>query len=132
MTDTIVVTGGAGFIGCNFVRLLLSRTDARIVVVDKLTYAGSKLNLADVESDPRFTFVEADIADAAAMGAVFSRHKPTSVVNFAAETHVDRSIDGPAAFINTNYVGAFTLLEASRQHDALAAHAFPPVLSPRR
>src|SRR5262245_24954911 len=114
MTDTIIVTGGAGFIGCNFVRLLMARTPFEVAVVDKLTYAGSRLNLTDVSSDPRFKFIEADIADTAAMKSVFERFKPRAVVNFAAETHVDRSIDGPSAFINTNIIGTFVLLEQAR------------------
>ena len=121
MNDTIIVTGGAGFIGCNFVRLLLARTKFSVVVVDKLTYAGTLLNLADVESNPRLRFVQADIADAPAMKTVFDESRPIAVVNFAAETHVDRSIDGPAAFVNTNVIGTFVLLEEARtRHAAMA------------
>ncbi len=112
--DTIVVTGGAGFIGANFVRRALARTDARVVVLDKLTYAGNLESLADVASHPRYAFVEADIADRAAVRAVFAEHRPAAVVNFAAETHVDRSIDDPASFVRTNVTGAFELLEAAR------------------
>jgi dTDP-glucose 4,6-dehydratase len=123
MTDTIVVTGGAGFIGSNFVRLVLRRTGAAVAVIDKLTYAGSRLSLADVEKDPSFTFIEADIADAAAMKAAFERLKPRAVINFAAETHVDRSIDGPAAFVTTNLVGTFVLLEQARAQFAAASEA---------
>jgi dTDP-glucose 4,6-dehydratase len=114
MSDTVVVTGGAGFIGCNFVRLLLKKTTYGVAVIDKLTYAGSLLNLAEVESDARFQFIHADIADAAAMRTAFDRARPFAVVNFAAETHVDRSIDGPADFVNTNVIGTFTLLEEAR------------------
>lgn len=114
--DTWIVTGGAGFIGCNFVRLALAKTDARVVVVDKLTYAGNPQNLADVEADPRFAFVKADIADREAVAAVYRDHRPSAVLNFAAETHVDRSIDGPAAFVTTNVVGTFELLEAARHY----------------
>jgi dTDP-glucose 4,6-dehydratase len=111
----ILVTGGAGFIGCNFVRHALAQPGLeRLVIVDKLTYAGSLLNLQEPLKDPRVRFVEADIADAAAMQALFAAEQPQAVLNFAAETHVDRSIDGPAAFIQTNTVGVFTLLEASR------------------
>jgi dTDP-glucose 4,6-dehydratase len=107
------VTGGAGFIGSNFVRVVLAKRADRIVVVDKLTYAGSLLNLAGALDDPRVTFVKADIADREAMAAVFRDYRPAAVVNFAAETHVDRSIDGPAQFVETNIVGAFVLLEAA-------------------
>ena len=116
--ESIVVTGGAGFIGSNFVRLALAETPDRVVVVDKLTYSGHRASLADVEKNPRFAFVEADIADAAAMKAVFEAHRPRAVLNFAAETHVDRSIDGPGAFVKTNINGTYELLEASRAHVA--------------
>ena len=114
----VIVTGGAGFIGSNFVRLALARTDARVVVVDKLTYAGHFASVESVSRDPRFHFVKADIADGAAMEAVFQEHPPSWVVNFAAESHVDRSIDGPGAFVHTNVVGTFELLEAARRHVA--------------
>jgi dTDP-glucose 4,6-dehydratase len=113
---TWIVTGGAGFIGSNFVRLALDRSDAHVVVLDKLTYAGNLRSLADVSTNPRFDFVEADIADASAVADVFRKYAPAAVLNFAAETHVDRSIDGPAAFVQTNVVGTFTLLEAARSH----------------
>jgi dTDP-glucose 4,6-dehydratase len=112
--DTWIVTGGAGFIGSNFVRLALAETDARIVVVDLLTYAGNLASLADVERHPRFHFERADIADRAAVDRIFREHQPAAVLNFAAETHVDRSIDGPAAFIRTNVTGTFELLDAAR------------------
>jgi len=112
--DTIVVTGGAGFIGSNFVRHALARTGARVVVLDKLTYAGNLESLADVSADPRYAFVQADIADREAVRSVFREHRPSAVVNFAAETHVDRSIDDPASFVRTNVTGAFELLEATR------------------
>ena len=112
--ETILVTGGAGFIGSNFVRHALARTDARIVVVDKLTYAGNVASLADVSSQPRYAFVQADVADREAVRAFFREHRPTAVVNFAAETHVDRSIDDPASFVRTNVTGTFELLEAAR------------------
>jgi dTDP-glucose 4,6-dehydratase len=111
---TVVVTGGAGFIGCNFVRHLLAATDERVVVVDKLTYAGNRESLADVSAHPRFAFVQADIADRPAVRAVFRDHHPDAVVNFAAETHVDRSIDDPTDFVRTNVTGTFELLEAAR------------------
>jgi dTDP-glucose 4,6-dehydratase len=112
--DVLIVTGGAGFIGSNFVRLALQRTDSRVVVVDKLTYAGSLLSLDDVSRDPRYEFVKADIADRRAVAEIFEAHRPTWVVNFAAESHVDRSIDGPRAFLETNVAGTFELLEAAR------------------
>ncbi len=114
--DCVLVTGGAGFIGCNFVRHLLGTGDGRVVVLDKLTYAGHRASLADVESDPRFHFVEGDIADPQRVEALFREHRPSAVVNFAAESHVDRSIDGPAAFVRTNVQGVFVLLEAARSH----------------
>jgi dTDP-glucose 4,6-dehydratase len=113
--ETIVVTGGAGFIGSNFVRHALARTQAAVVVLDKLTYAGNLESLADVASQPRYAFVRADIADREAVRALFRERRPSAVVNFAAETHVDRSIDDPAAFVRTNVTGTFELLEAARQ-----------------
>jgi len=116
--DVWLVTGGAGFIGSNFVRLALARTASRLVVLDKLTYAGNLESLADVAGSPRFHFVRADIADRSAVEQTLREHRPTAILNFAAESHVDRSIDGPAAFVHTNVVGAFTLLEAARRHVA--------------
>ncbi|MFI5216537.1 MAG: dTDP-glucose 4,6-dehydratase [Candidatus Limnocylindria bacterium] len=116
--DTWIVTGGAGFIGSNFVRLALARSEARVVVVDKLTYAGNLESLADVAEHPRFHFVKADIADRASVDQIFGEHRPSAILNFAAETHVDRSIDGPSAFIQTNVCGAFELLDAARHHVA--------------
>ena len=110
----LLVAGGAGFIGSNFVRLALERTTARVVVLDKLTYAGNLASLRDVAAHPRFAFVRGDIADRLTVEAVFREHQPTHVINFAAESHVDRSIDGPRAFVETNTMGAFELLEASR------------------
>ena len=111
---TIIVTGGAGFIGCNFVRHLLARTEDRVVVLDKLTYAGHLASLADVASHPRYEFVEGDIADRPLVRGVMERFRPDAIVNFAAETHVDRSIDDAAAFVRTNVLGTFELLEAIR------------------
>ena len=116
--DTWIVTGGAGFIGSNFVRLALARSNARVVVVDKLTYAGNLESLAEVADHPRFQFVKADIADRTAVDQILREQRPSAVLNFAAETHVDRSIDGPAAFIQTNVCGAFELLDAARHHVA--------------
>jgi dTDP-glucose 4,6-dehydratase len=114
--ETFLVTGGAGFIGSNFVRFALAETDARVVVLDKLTYAGSLQNLAGVLDDPRFAFVQGDIADRREVRRVFAEHRPTAVLNFAAESHVDRSIDDASAFLQTNVLGAFELLEAARHH----------------
>jgi dTDP-glucose 4,6-dehydratase len=114
--ETWIVTGGAGFIGSNFARMALEKTPARIVVVDKLTYAGSKLNLKSIEKNPCFVFSETDITDAAAIAKIFGEYAPSAVVHFAAESHVDRSIDGPRAFIDTNIVGTFVLLDAARKH----------------
>jgi dTDP-glucose 4,6-dehydratase len=111
---SLVITGGAGFIGSNLVRHALAHATDRLVIVDKLTYAGSLLNLQGALDDPRVTFVHADIGDRDAMTDVFAAHRPTAVLNLAAETHVDRSIDGPRAFIDTNVVGTFTLLEVAR------------------
>jgi dTDP-glucose 4,6-dehydratase len=116
--STLLVTGGAGFIGSNLARYLRRHTGERLVIVDKLTYAGSLLNIGDLLDDPRVTFIEADIADQAAMKDTFARHAPRAVLNLAAETHVDRSIDSPAPFIDTNIVGTFVLLETARSHVA--------------
>ncbi|MDH1289706.1 dTDP-glucose 4,6-dehydratase [Comamonas terrigena] len=110
----ILVTGGAGFIGANFVLDWLVTHQEPVVNVDKLTYAGNVENLASVQGDARHVFVQADIGDSAAMEALLTRHRPRAVINFAAESHVDRSIHGPEDFIQTNVVGTFRLLEAVR------------------
>jgi dTDP-glucose 4,6-dehydratase len=112
--DTMLVTGGAGFIGCNFVRLALARGAGRVVVLDKLTYAGNLASLRDVERDPRYVFVRGDIADRETVRRVIREHRPGRILNFAAESHVDRSIDGPREFVHTNTVGTFELLDAAR------------------
>ena len=112
MSSALLITGGAGFIGSNLVRYALDHIRDHIVIIDKLTYAGSLLNLEGVLG-PRVSFVQADIADRAAMARVFAEHRPRAVLNLAAETHVDRSIDGPAPFIDTNVVGTFVLLETA-------------------
>lgn len=117
---SLVVTGGAGFIGSNFVRLALARTDARVVVLDKLTYAGNLASLGDVERDPRVRFIRADIADREAVEAALSTHRPDAVVNFAAETHVDRSLLGDASFIETDVRGVFVLLEEARRRGGIS------------
>ena len=112
----ILVTGGAGFIGANFVLDWLARSDEPVVNLDKLTYAGNLGNLAEVAGDARHVFVRGDIGDRAEVDALLARHRPRAIVNFAAESHVDRSIHGPAAFVATNVVGTFTLLEAARDY----------------
>lgn len=115
MGRTLLVTGGAGFIGANFVHYVLaSAPEDRVVVYDKLTYAGNLDNLRDVKTDPRYAFVHADICDAEAVEAAITAHGTDTIVNFAAETHVDRSITEPDAFIQTDVVGTYTLLEAAR------------------
>ena len=110
----IFVTGGAGFIGANFVLDWLATQQEAVVNVDKLTYAGNLENLASVQGDARHVFVQADIGDSAVIEALLAQHQPRAVVNFAAESHVDRSIHGPEDFIQTNVVGTFRLLEAVR------------------
>lgn len=112
----ILVTGGAGFIGSAVVRHIISSTSDSVINVDKLTYAGNLESLADVSSSERYVFVQADICDSAAMSAIFSQHQPDAVMHLAAESHVDRSISGPAAFIETNIVGTYVLLEAARSY----------------
>ena len=112
----ILVTGGCGFIGANFVRLLLKdHPDWRVINLDKLTYAGNLQNLEGIEENEHYRFVKADICDAKAVEELFVSEQIDSVVHFAAESHVDRSITGPAAFIQTNIIGTFTLLEAARK-----------------
>ncbi len=109
-----LVTGGAGFIGSAVVRYLINHTDSRVAVVDKLTYAGNLNSLQSVCSDPRYAFHCLDICDKASLTKVFETFEPDVVMHLAAESHVDRSIDGPATFIETNIVGTYTLLEVSR------------------
>ncbi|MCE9587120.1 MAG: dTDP-glucose 4,6-dehydratase [Verrucomicrobia bacterium] len=113
---SILVTGGAGFIGSNFVLDWMSREQDSIINLDKLTYAGNLQNLASLEGNPRHTFVRGDIGDAELAARLLADHKPRAIVNFAAESHVDRSIHGPAEFIETNIVGTFQLLEATRAY----------------
>lgn len=118
---TILVTGGAGFIGSNFVLDWFASRDEAVVNIDKLTYAGNLDNLSALRGDERHVFVRADIGDLATVRALLDTHKPRAVINFAAESHVDRSIDAPADFIETNVVGTFRLLEAVRSYwDQLA------------
>jgi dTDP-glucose 4,6-dehydratase len=121
---TLLVTGGAGFIGSNFVLDWLAQSDEPIVNLDALTYAGNLANLAALQGDARHVFVQGDIGDRPLLDALFARHRPRAVLHFAAESHVDRSIHGPADFIKTNVTGSFTLLEAARSHwQALAGEA---------
>ena len=112
----ILVTGGAGFIGANFVLDWLDRHQEGVVNFDKLTYAGNLDNLASVAADPRHVFVQGDLVDQALMAQLLALHRPRAVVNFAAESHVDRSIASPEEFIQTNIVGTFRLLEAVRAY----------------
>ncbi|WP_287963082.1 dTDP-glucose 4,6-dehydratase [Alcanivorax sp.] len=112
----ILVTGGAGFIGSAVIRHIIESTDDSVVNVDKLTYAGNLESLASVSDNPRYAFEQVDICDAAALNVVFEHHQPDAVMHLAAESHVDRSIDGPAAFMETNIIGTYTLLEAARQY----------------
>lgn len=112
----IVVTGGAGFIGSAVVRQFIFETDVTVINVDKLTYAGNLDSLPGLIGHPRHVFEQVDICDAKALTKVFERHRPDGVMHLAAESHVDRSIDGPAAFIGTNIRGTYTLLEAARAY----------------
>lgn len=116
MDKTLLVTGGAGFIGSAVVRHLIQNTDASVVTVDALTYAGHRENLDPVAGHPRHHFEQEDVADAPAMHELFSRYEPDAVLHLAAESHVDRSIDGPASFVRTNVVGTQVLLEAARTY----------------
>src|SRR5713226_6177798 len=110
----LLVTGGAGFIGSNFVVATLAETGEPIVTLDKLTYAGSLMNLAAVSADSRHSFVRGDICDRDLVRNLLRKHKPRAIVHFAAESHVDRSIAGPSEFVQTNVVGTFCLLEEAR------------------
>ena len=112
----ILVTGGAGFIGSAVLRYLISQTGHSAVNVDCLTYAGNLSTLDEVSSSPRYAFEKVNICDAAAVRSVFERHRPDAVMHLAAESHVDRSIDGPSAFIQTNVVGTYVMLEEARRH----------------
>jgi dTDP-glucose 4,6-dehydratase len=116
VNDTILVTGGAGFIGSNFVLNWIAKTKAGIVNLDLLTYAGNRRNLVSVEGDSRHVFVKGDIGDGALVGSLLEKYKPRAILHFAAESHVDRSIAGPGAFIQTNIVGTFSLLEQAKKY----------------
>ncbi|MDE2081926.1 MAG: dTDP-glucose 4,6-dehydratase [Burkholderiales bacterium] len=127
---TLLVTGGAGFIGSNFVLDWLAQSEEPVVNLDALTYAGNLGNLAALRGDPRHVFVHGDIGDRPLLDRLLAEHRPRAILHFAAESHVDRSIHGPGAFIKTNVEGTFTLLEAARAHwtaldgDAKAAFRF--------
>lgn len=112
----ILVTGGAGFIGSAVIRQLITETDMTVINVDKLTYAGNLQSLISVAENPRYRFEHIDICDAAAISSLFHKHQPDAVMHLAAESHVDRSITGPAAFIETNIIGTYTLLNAAREY----------------
>ena len=113
---TLLITGGAGFIGSALIRYLIENTNATIVNIDKLTYAGNLDSLSFVVDSPRYHFEQLDICNRKAMEQVFARYRPDAIMHLAAESHVDRSIDGPAAFIETNIVGTYTLLEVARAY----------------
>jgi dTDP-glucose 4,6-dehydratase len=112
----ILITGGAGFIGSAVVRHIIENTNDSVINLDNLTYAGNLESLKTIENNERYTFVQADICDRSALDRVFTEYKPDLVMHLAAESHVDRSIDGPAEFIETNIIGTYTMLEASRQY----------------
>jgi len=112
----ILVTGGAGFIGSAFVRLIIAETEHRVVNLDKLTYAGNLENLAAVEANPRYRFVQGDICDSALVDSLLADERPDAVVHFAAESHVDRSILSPEPVVRTNFNGTFTMLEAAKRN----------------
>jgi dTDP-glucose 4,6-dehydratase len=112
----ILITGGAGFIGSAVSRAVIAKTDSEILVYDKLTYAGNLASLTPIASSPRFQFVENDICDRSKVSEALTRFQPDVVMHLAAESHVDRSIDGPAAFVETNLVGTFTMLDASLEY----------------
>src|SRR5690349_7047557 len=120
----LLVTGGAGFIGSNFVVSTLALTGEPIVTIDKLTYAGHLMNLRAVEGDARHTFVRGDICDRELVRALLQKHQPRAIVHFAAESHVDRSIEGPAEFVQTNVVGTWSLLEEARAYARRADFRF--------
>ena len=116
MTKKILVTGGAGFIGSALIRYLMEQTDYHVVNIDKLTYAGNLESLDSVSGHPRYTFEQLDICDREGLERIFTQYRPDAVMHLAAETHVDRSIDDPEAFIQTNIIGTFTLLEITRHY----------------
>ena len=116
MTNKILITGGSGFIGSALIRFLINETENTVINYDKLTYAGNPKAVAEVADNPRYHFIQADICDRAAFNTALETHKPTHIMHLAAESHVDRSIDGPGDFIHTNITGTYELLEASRAY----------------
>ena len=114
--NTLLVTGGAGFIGSALIRQLITETDFTVINIDKLTYAGNLESLTEIDASPNYYFEQADICDAEAMDRIFTQYKPSAMMHLAAESHVDRSIDGPADFVQTNVVGTYILLEAARKY----------------
>jgi dTDP-glucose 4,6-dehydratase len=116
MNKTVLLTGGAGFIGSSVIRKLITSTNSTVINVDKLTYAGNLESLSEIEGAARYKFEQVDICDAPRIREIFARYQPDAVMHLAAESHVDRSIDGPREFIETNIIGTFNLLEASREY----------------
>ncbi|MDH3689353.1 MAG: dTDP-glucose 4,6-dehydratase, partial [Gammaproteobacteria bacterium] len=116
MQNVLLITGGAGFIGSTLIRYIINTTDWIVVNIDKLTYAGHRETLRDIESNSRYEFQRQDICDRLAVENIIEKHKPGGIIHLAAESHVDRSIDGPAEFIHTNVVGTYTLLEVARSY----------------
>src|SRR5262249_28727548 len=121
--QTILVTGGAGFIGSCFVRTTISQKAAKIVNFDSLTYAGNLDSLEPVSGSPDYSFVQGDITDRAAVDKAIAEHRPTAIVHFAAESHVDRSIDNPSQFVVTNVLGTFQMLDAAQKYWSKLADA---------
>src|SRR3569833_2316278 len=116
MRDTIIITGGAGFIGSNIVRRWMQSESSRGVVLDDLTYAGIRQNVSQFDSDDRFRFVKGDINDEPLVSALFEEERPRAIINFAAESHVDRSVASPGEFIRTNINGTFNLLQCAKSY----------------
>jgi len=116
MSKTIIVTGGAGFIGSALVRLLINQTNYTVVNIDKLTYAGNLESLSEIKDNKRHIFIQADICDEKSIRQIFTEYKPNGILHLAAESHVDRSIIGPKDFIQTNIVGTYNLLECAREY----------------
>ena len=112
----ILVTGGAGFIGSNFIKLMLERGEHNLINLDALTYAGNLENLADIKDDQRYTFVKGDVCDRDLLDNLFAKYKIDTVVHFAAESHVDRSIEDPEIFLKTNIMGTQALLDTAKKH----------------
>src|SRR5665213_3516200 len=115
----VLVTGGAGFIGSALIRYIISNTDWRVINLDKLTYAANLDSLAEVATNPRYKFVRLDIGDQEGVSALLAREQPDAIMHLAAETHVDRSIDGPASFVETNIVGTYVLLRCALSYCCL-------------